>query len=271
MDSPPALPSSKFSVKDKLKELYSYRNVLRSLVEKSLFGKYKNSALGFLWHFAMPVIYVVLCYFINTEVRDRSEYYWILIGSGIMIFHMLSGSVAGGTGCFTGNAGIIKKMYIPKEILVFSQATVKLIITAIGYAVIISLVILSGYGVNILGLLLIPFLMIAVYFFCVGCMLILSSINVYVRDLQYLLSSMGLVFFVFSPIRNIAAEAEGIRAAVFWFNPFTYYLEAFHSIIYFKEVPDLFILGMCFLLPVVFMLAGIIVFNYLKRGFVERL
>jgi ABC-type polysaccharide/polyol phosphate export permease len=82
---------------------------------------------------------------------------------------------------------------------------------------------------------------------------------------------MGLVFFVFSPIRTLAEDAVGIRATVFWLNPFTYYLEAVHSIIYFKEVPDLFVLGMCFLLPVVFMLVGIIVFNYLKRGFVERL
>ena len=105
-----------FSLKDKLKELYEYRNVMRSLVEKSLFGKYKNSALGFLWHFAMPMVYIVLCFFINTEVRDRSEYYWILVASGIMIFHMLSGSVAGGTTCFTGNSGIIKKMYIPKSV-----------------------------------------------------------------------------------------------------------------------------------------------------------
>ncbi|MBO4348837.1 MAG: ABC transporter permease [Candidatus Methanomethylophilaceae archaeon] len=271
MDNPPAPSSSMFSVKDKLKELYEYRNVMRSLVEKSLFGKYKNSALGFLWHFAMPIVYIVLCFFINTEVRDRSEYYWILVASGIMIFHMLSGSVAGGTTCFTGNSGIIKKMYIPKEILVFSSATVKLIITVIGYIIIIALVAISGYGVNLLGLLLIPFLLIAVYFFSVGSMLILSSINVYFRDLQYFLASLGIAFFVFSPIRNIAAEAEGIRATIFWLNPFTYYLEAFHSIIYLKEIPDLFVLGMCFLLPVMFMLAGIIVFNYLKRGFVERL
>ncbi len=271
MVSPPALPSFDFSIKGKLKELYEYRNVLRSLVEKGLFGKYKNSALGFLWHFAMPIIYIVLCFFINTEVRDRAEYYWILVASGIMIFHMLTSSVAGGTSCFTGNSGIIKKMYIPKEILVFSKATVHLIITVIGYIAIIAIVAISGYGVNLVALLLLPFLFISVYFFCVGCMLALSSINVYVRDLQYLLGSMGLVFFVFSPLRTLAADVEGIRATVFWLNPFTYYLEAFHSIIYLKEVPDMFVLGMCALLPVLFMIIGIIVFNYLKRGFVERL
>ena len=271
MDSPPALPSSSFSIRGKLKELYEYRNVFRSLIEKYLFGKYKNSALGFLWHFAMPMVYVVLCFFLNTEVRERAEYYWIFIASGIMIFHMLTSSVAGGTSCFTGNAGLLKKMYIPKELLVFSKATVSLIVATIGSAAVLVMVGISGYGFNLLALLLIPPILIAVYFFAVGAMLILSSINVYVRDLQYLLGSMGLVFFVFSPLRTTLEEASGIRETVFWLNPFTYYLESFHSIIYFKEIPDLFILSMCFLLPVVFMLLGIIVFNLLKRGFVERL
>ena len=271
MDSPPAPRPSRQTLKGKLEEYYAYRNVLRSMVEKGLFGMYKNSALGFLWHFAMPLIYVVLCFFINTEVRERAEYYWVLVASGIMVFHMLTSSVAGGTTCFTGNAGILKKMYIPKELLVYSRTIVHLIVLMIGYVVIIAIVGISGYGINPLALLFLPLLFVALFFFSVGCMLILSSINVYVRDLQYLLSSMGLVFFVFSPIRTLAAEAEGIRATVFWLNPFTYYLESFHSIIYFKEIPDMFVLGMCFLLPIVFMLIGIIVFNYLKRGFVERL
>ena len=271
MDSPPALQPFVNSIKGKLGEYYEYRNVFRSLVEKGLFGKYKNSALGFLWHFAMPLIYVVLCFFINTEVRERAEYYWVLVASGIMVFHMLTSSVAGGTTCFTGNSGILKKMYIPKEILVYSRAAVSLIVLVIGYVAVIAIVAVSGYGVNPLALMLLPLLFAALYFFSVGSMLILSSINVYVRDLQYLLGSMGIVFFVFSPIRTLASEAEGIRATVYWLNPFTYYLEAFHSIIYFKEVPDLFVLGMCLLLPVMFMLIGIIVFNYLKRGFVERL
>ncbi len=256
---------------DELKELYAYRNVLRSMVEKSLFGRYKNSFLGFAWHFAMPVIYIILCMFMSTEVRDRGEHYWILVSSGIMAFHMLTSAVSGGTSCFTGSSGILKKMYIPKEILVFSKVTVGFIVMLIGYAFILVFIGLSGYGFNLLALLLLPLIFVEMYFFCVGSMLILSSINVYVRDLQYLLGSMGIVFFVFSPIRMLASDASGIRAAVFWLNPFTYFLESFHSIIYLKEIPDMFVLGMCFLLPIAFMLAGIIVFNYLKHGFVERL
>ncbi len=130
---------------------------------------------------------------------------------------------------------------------------------------------ISGYGVNILGLLMLIPLLVALYFFCVGCTLALSSVTVYVPDVQYLLGSMGLVFFVFSPIRKLASQATGIIATVYWINPFTYFLECFHSAIYLKEIPDLGVYAMCFLLAVIAMLVGIIIFNYLKRGFVERL
>ncbi len=132
MSDVPAVRPQPSGFRAKLRELYSYRNVMRSLVEKSLYGKYKNSFLGFAWHFAMPVVYIVLCYFISEEVRDRPEHYWILVASGIMAYHMLSSGVAGGTTAFTGNKGIIKKMYIPKEILVLSRTTVHLIVLLIG-------------------------------------------------------------------------------------------------------------------------------------------
>ncbi|MBR4226857.1 MAG: ABC transporter permease [Candidatus Methanomethylophilaceae archaeon] len=260
------------SVKGKLKELYDYRNVLRSLVEKGLFGRYRNSFLGFAWHFAMPMVYIGLCFFINTEIRERSmENYWAFVASGILVFHMLTSSVAGGCGCFTGNAGILKKMYLPREILVISRATTSMIVMLIGYAVVIGLMAVVGILHNPVTMLLILPLIPAIYFFCIGCMLALSSLTVYVRDIQYLLGSMGIVFFVFSPLRYMADTATGVRATILWMNPFTYYLESFHSILYLGEVPDLYVYGMCFLLAFIAMVVGYLIFNRLKNGFVERL
>ncbi len=265
------LAPSPVSPKGKLRELYEYRNVLRSLVEKGLFGRYRNSFLGFAWHFAMPMVYIGVCFFIYSESERDIEDYWAFVATGILAFHMLTSSVAGGTTCFTGNSGILKKMYLPREILVISKATVSIVVMLIGYVVVIALMAIVGYPLNpVVMLLMIP-LVVALYFFCIGCMLALSSIAVYVRDLQYLLGSLGIAFFVFSPIRYMAETASGIRASVLWMNPFTYYLESFHSILYAGEVPDLPVYGACFLLAVVAMVIGYLVFNKLKSGFVERL
>ena len=226
------LAPSSSSSRGKLRELYEYRNVLRSLIEKGLFGRYKNSFLGFAWHFAMPIVYIAICFFIYSENESDMEDYWVFVATGILAFHMLTSSVAGGTTCFTGNSGILKKMYLPREILVIARATVSMVVMLIGYAVVIALMVMAGYPLNPVAMLLLLPLAVALYFFCIGCMLALSSIAVYVRDLQYLLGSLGIAFFVFSPIRYMAETATGARASVLWMNPFTYYLESFHSILY---------------------------------------
>ena len=271
MSDVPAERNAFSGVRGKLREIYDYRNVMRSLIEKGLFGRYKNSFLGFAWHFAMPMIYIVLCYFISEEVRDKPENYWILLASGVMVYHLLISSIAGGTTAFTGNKGIIKKMYVPKEILVLSKTAVNMIVMLIGYAIILVFIAASGYGINFLGLLTLLPLLAALYIFCVGCTLALSSITVYVPDVQYLLGSMGIVFFVFTPIRKLASSATGIIASVYWYNPLTYFLECFHSAVYLKEVPDPYVYLMCFLLAAIAMLAGLIIYKCLKHGFVERL
>ncbi len=265
------LVSSPAPAKGRLKELYEYRNVFRSLVEKDLYGRYKNSVLGFAWHFAMPLVYVAVCFFIYGESEKRIEDYWVFVATGILAFNVLTSSVAGGSTCFTGNSGILKKMYLPREILVLSKATVGFIVMIIGYVAVVAMMVVAGYPLNPVAMLFLIPLTLSMFVFCVGCMLALSSIAVYVRDLQYLLTSLGIVFFVFSPIRYMAEDAAGIRASVLWMNPFTYYLESYHEILYSGELPDLRILGMCFLLALIAFVIGYLIFNRLKSGFVERL
>ena len=259
-------------VKNKIAELNENKSIIRSLVAKFLFGKYKYSYLGFAWHFIPPIIYMILCYLIFTEVRERSiDNYWYFLSSGIFMFHMLTSSVAGGTNCFVGSASMIKKMYFPREILAISQAITSMVIMVIGYAIVILVAIVAGMGVNVSALIWLPLYFVLTYFFSLGSILLLSSITVYVRDIHYFLSSMGIVFFVVTPLRYMASDAAGILSTVIWYNPFTYYVEAMHSIFYSESIPSMEITYMCVILSVVMMIVGSFTFSKLKHGFVERL
>ncbi len=62
-------------------EIFQYRNVLRSLVVKTLFGKYKNSFLGFAWNFVTPMILFLMYYIIFSEIRAETtiENKWAFI------------------------------------------------------------------------------------------------------------------------------------------------------------------------------------------------
>lgn len=262
----------KSTIKNKYDELYDNKSILRSLVVKFLFGKYKYSYLGFAWHFIPPIIYMILCYIIFTEIRSRSmENYWFFLSSGIFMFHMLTSSVAGGTNCFVGSASMIKKMYFPRELLAISQSITSMIIMTIGYVIVIVIAAITGMEINWYSLIYVPVIFALTFFFSLGCILFLSSITVYVRDIHHLLSSMGIVFFVVTPLRYAATDAVGILSTIIWYNPFTYYVEAMHSILYYHTAPELSITCMCVLFAIVLLIIGIFTFNKLKHGFVERL
>jgi len=260
------------TIKHDITELYAYRNVLRSLVSKYLFGRYKNSYLGFLWHFIPPIIYMILCFLIFTELKDRSiDNYWFFLASGIFVFHFLTSSVVGGTSCFTGASGMIQKMYFPRSILVIAHAITSFIVMVVGYSIVIIFACIVGIGINPVALLYMLLLFILLMFFSIGCMLALSSIAVYVRDVHYFLSAMSIVLFVITPLRFMASTAQGLQSVIIWYNPFTYFVEAFHQILYFKQIPDTYYICVCMLLSVVAMIIGIIIYSKLRHGFVERL
>jgi lipopolysaccharide transport system permease protein len=80
-----------------------------------------------------------------------------------------------------------------------------------------------------------------------------------------------MIFFFMTPMYFLADSVSGMLGNVIWLNPFTYYIEAFHSMVYFGEIPEMKVLLMCIILPLVSMMLGLAVFRGLKRGFAERL
>lgn len=277
--SPPEDVNAEPSVNDRkgprmqtIREIYQYRNILWALVRRNIVGKYKNSFLGFAWHFITPLCLIVLYYIVFTGIRTNPiESFWVYLGCAIFQFSFMSSNLLGGSGCILNNGGYISKMYFPREIVPLAQVTSSFIVMLFGYAVIMILTIVSGYDLNPVALLMLPAIFILNYIFVLGMVMLISSIIVYVKDIQHLLSSMSMVFFFTTPTFYLANETTGILSKLIWINPFTYYVEAYHDMVYFGVIPGPEILIACVALAIAFLAVGAVVFKRLKRGFVERL
>lgn len=256
----------------KMEQLSQYKNILVSLINNSLFGHYKNSALGFLWHFITPLMMFAVYYIVFTEIRSVPiDDFLIFLASALFPFNFMVNGIAGGAGAVTSNAGMLKKMYFPREIFVLSYVLSNFIVMLLGYAAVMVIVVLSGYPLDWVSLLLLVPLLLLTMLFTLGYVFFFSAITVYVRDVQYALSSITMVFFFLTPMYFTADSVSGLLGSIIWYNPFTYYVEAYHSIIYFGEIPELKILLMCVILPIVSLAIGLAVFCRLKGGFAERL
>ena len=263
---------SKDEVNGKLSEMYRFRYMFYSLVKKSLFGKYKNSALGFLWNFVTPAISILLFYIVFENFMGRGiPHYWVYLCVGMFPFSFMNTNLIGGASNITSNGGMIKKMYFPRELLPLSQVAYTLIVFLIAYVIIFIMMLTTGFPLSTKGMLALPLVIITMFIFSFGTILLTSAISVYSRDFEYLITAFARVLFWVTPIFYMIDSITGILSKIIWFNPLTYYVEGLHEIIYWGVMPSAELLIVCTVLSLVMLVIGAYVFEKLKDGFAERI
>lgn len=258
-------------MKDELIELYHNRNILKSLIVKNLIGRYSNSVIGFSWHFVMPLTMLAVYYVVFTEIRITPiPHFLVYLACGVFPFSFIISNLSAGAGCMVNNAPLIKKIYFPREIIVLSHVISSFIILLINYSIVIVIMIVLGHSFQ-LSLVMLPFLLILTFMFTLGFVLLFSALTVYVRDVQYFLSSISIIFYFITPTFFDINSTSGVLSNILWFNPVTYFIEFFHNIVYYGVIPDLYIVVITFILAITSFIIGVSIFGRLKRGFAERL
>jgi ABC-2 type transport system permease protein len=248
------------------------RSILYSLVRKNLEGQYKNSYLGFLWQFITPTVTILLFYIVMTGIRESQiEDYWLYLCSGQFMFTFLQTNLINGAGCIVNNAGMIQKMSFPREIIVLAQVMSSFIVMCIAYAIILVLMVITGCEFGLVPMLLFIPVMLVAAVFAAGMAFLFSAVTVYVRDVQHFINAFARVLFWITPMFYLVGETSGLLFMLIWWNPFTYYVEAFHDILYYVEVPELWQMGIGIVLAFATFAVGLAVFRKLKGRFADKL
>lgn len=188
----------------KPRELFQRRELLGLLVRRDLQSRYRDSVLGFLWTVIRPIIvffmyYVVLGKFLRAAegVPDFAVYLF----AGLTLYGFFSEMVVSATGSVLSNAGLVKKIYLPREIFPLAsiggagfmflvQCLVLLVVAALFGALPTDLVQMLWFFPSVA--------LILVYGLALG--LWLSAVNVYLRDVQYLLDLVVMLAMWAAPI-----------------------------------------------------------------------
>jgi len=260
------------SILNSIKEVYNNRPLLYSMVVRDFKGTYKNSFFGFLWHFITPVVMIILFYIVFMSIRiNPIDNFWVYLCAGMFPFTFFQGNIQDGSRCITSSAGMVKKMYFPREILVFSQVIslfITLLISCVGIIIILAIM---GFSLNSTALLFLPVLMSVSFVFALGYVFFLSAISVFVRDVQHVMSVVSRIIFWTTPIFYLTSEVTGLLGNIIWCNPLTYFVESYHDILFFGTIPGTANMVVCCLLSLVAFIGGLAVFNKLKGRFAERL
>jgi ABC-2 type transport system permease protein len=187
----------------KIGEIFARRELLNLLVRRDLQARYRDSFLGFLWTVIRPIIQFLMYFIVLGQFLRAAQgidQFAIYLFSGLTLFAFYSDMVFGATGSIIGNAGLVKKIYLPREIFPLAS------IGGAGFMFIVQL------GILLLAAIVFQALpapaemlwffpsvgLILVYGVAIG--LLLAAWNVYLRDIQYLTEVVMMLAMWASPI-----------------------------------------------------------------------
>ena len=207
-----ASPSGRRSIAA-LKEIFSHREMLNLLIRRDLKSRYKDSALGFVWTLIRPltqlfIYYIVIGKFLAAE-RGIPEFA-VFVFTGLTAYGLLSEIIGGGTASIVGNSGLIKKVYLPREVFPLASVGSAMFnfVIQLGILLVFS-AILGSFPWSPDILYFFPALLVLlVYGTAFG--LLLSALNVYLRDIQYLVEVLLLLLLWASPIVYSWGMVKGI-------------------------------------------------------------
>lgn len=210
-----------------------YRFLLFELTKKDVKLKYRNSVLGFVWTLLEPLLtMIVLTIVFGTIMDKKTPHFSVYILTGRLLYTFFSGGTKLALKSIRRNAGMIRKVYVPKYMYPLASVMSSFITFLLSLVV---LVLVAGVqGMKPTRYLLGVFLpLFTLFIMTVAIGLLLSVLDVFFRDLEYLwnVTTMLIMYMsaIFYPAENLLDSRYG---ALIRYNPLYSVIANFRHAIY---------------------------------------
>ena len=251
-----------------------YKSLLYELTRKNIKLKYRDSWLGIFWSFllsflTMAVLSVVFGNIFGAE-REYIVCYPVYLFSGRLLFEFFTSSSKMALNSFRSNAAIIKKVYVPKYMYPLSGILSNFVTFSISILCYICVWIFfkltgmsDGGELTLTPYVLLFFIPMAILLmFVVGVGLILSILQVYFRDIQYIWDVFcTLLFYMVPAIYHINSIKSDWTRAIIQINPLYSMIELFRQCVLYGEPMQWQMLLYALAWALGVLLIGIFIFN----------
>lgn len=246
--------------------------VLSNLIQKDFKIRYRNMSLGMLWSVLNPLVMMSVLTFVWTQVLKSGTIsdYAVSVLCGLVPFNFFSISWITGTNSLVDNAGLIKRVLVPREIVPVAAVLSNCMHLLVQIGLVLALVLIVGRGVNRYWLLLPVIWAFAIIFTC-GVAMACAAVNVYVRDMRYVVESATTVLFWLVPIFYPFTVIPARFRPLYDFNPLAALIMAMRNILVETHAPAMSLMIKLCGVSIVMFAFGWIVFSSLKRRFYEFL
>lgn len=253
-------------------ELYQYRELLKTSVKKEIRGKYKASFLGVLWSFINPLLQVLVYAIVFPYMmKDTGDDYVIYLVTGIIPWTFFQTVINECVISVKKNAGIIKKVYFPREILPLSSAISGLINFLISCIIIVVFCICFRIGFSWHLIYVLP-LAIAEGMIALGLGMALGAIDAYIQDLEYIVNFILMMGFYGSPIiyQLSMFSSNNTIYKLITLNPMTKIIMGYRDAFLYHTAPPTADIISVFGIAGIVLVLGYMIFKKLEKGFAEQ-
>mgnify|MGYP002510742005 CR=1 FL=1 len=255
-----------------VREIYQYREMIFSLVRRDLRGKYKGSVLGFFWTFLNPLLQLVVYTIVfSVFFKNNIEKFYIFLFIGLVPWLFFNTCVAGGAASVVSQENLVKKIYFPRQVLPISFVTSAFVNMLLTFIVIFAVLLISGFGINLSILWALPVIMLVEYLLSLGIVMLVSALTVYFRDLEYILGIVAMAWMYLTPILYEIDTIPEEYQYLINLNPMTGVILCYKDILYYKRLPELKTISSAFVIGIIFLVVGFVLFGKMQRRFVEEL
>lgn len=254
----------------RMREVFTYRAMLWSLVLSELRTRYKGSALGFLWTFVNPLLMLIVYDLVfSTIMHVNLPHFAVFLFIGLLGWNLFATSAQSAAGVIVRQASLVKKIYFPREILPLSVVGGSVINYLLSLLILFPFMLFSGFMPSWLWAYM-PAVILMEALLTAGFALMFAAINVYLRDLEHMLGVFLMMWFYITPVVYSLSMIPHKYGEFFKLNPVSAAIISYQDILYFKEPVHwkLFVYGS--VVSIVVFVLGWKIFERLNRRFAEE-
>lgn len=271
--------TKKITLKQYAKNAYKYRFLMQEIVRKNVKLQYRNSFLGIFWTMLQPFLTMLVLVFIFTKVFGKASdgivCYPVYLLTGRLLYEFYTQSTNRAMRSIRNSASVLKKVYVPKYIYPISNVfstfitfliSLLVLVLVMGYFLIKNHFTMQYPDLRLSWYILLCF--VPIIFLCIfstGMGLILSVLNVYFKDIEYIYSVVTLMLFYVTPVMYSlkTLSKAGVHKAVMVIlelNPLYSMLEMFRSCVLYATMWNWHHFFYAFAISIITLVIGLVVF-----------
>lgn len=252
------------------RELWRFRDLLRILAERDIRLRYRQTALGVVWVILQPLIASLIfaaIFGLFAKLPSDGAPYLLFVFAAMLPWNLFSAGVQRAGNSLIANAGLITKIYLPREIIPIASVSAVILDFGVASLVLLGLMVVSGVAFS-WTILALPALVLLALTITVGTSLFFSALSVYYRDFSYALPFLLQVWMYASPVVYGASLVPDQWQLLYGLNPMVGVIDGFRWALLGGPMP-LVAMGESVVVATLVLLAGATVFKRVERSFAD--